>query len=175
MERVMSVEEKIRRAEEIYLKRKSLNGTQNRTQKVPVNDTKKDVKLLKKMIMQIIVCICIYIVVYTVQNSETFFSKELVNQAREVLAYDTNFIEIYESIKNAVMTFQQNLQGTIPEETDSEETIEQQTTQDTENQENTSQEQPEQEPIQATDQGAIGGAENKETEQPALSQEEQDI
>ena len=78
MEKIMSVEEKVRRAEEIYLRRKNLSGTQNRTQKVPINDTKKDVKLLKKMIMQIIVCVCIYIVVYVVQNSGTFFSENFI-------------------------------------------------------------------------------------------------
>ena len=36
MERVLSVEEKVRRAEEIYLRRKGLNELQNRTQKVPI-------------------------------------------------------------------------------------------------------------------------------------------
>ena len=56
MERTISIEEKIRRAEEIYEKRHSNPS--------PVTDVsnekeKKDVKLLKKMIIQIIVCIAI--------------------------------------------------------------------------------------------------------------------
>ena len=58
MERTMSVEDKIRRAEEIYYKR--------REQQIPMRDVmkttkegKKDIKLFKKMIKQIIICIAI--------------------------------------------------------------------------------------------------------------------
>ena len=51
MERLMSVEDKIKRAEEIYERR---HGISNTIAKVNVNE-KKDVKLLKKMIIQIIV------------------------------------------------------------------------------------------------------------------------
>ena len=50
MERVMTVEEKIRRAEEIYERRKQ--GEIRPVAKVTVND-KKDIKLLKKMIIQV--------------------------------------------------------------------------------------------------------------------------
>ena len=50
MERTVSVEEKIRRAEEIYERRKQGNARPVAT--VNVSD-KKDVKLLKKMIIQI--------------------------------------------------------------------------------------------------------------------------
>ena len=155
MERVLSVEEKVRRAEEIYLRRKGLNELQNRTQKVPINDTKKDVKLLKKMIMQIIICVCIYMTVYIVQNSENFFSQNFIQKAREILSYDTNFGEIYETVKNGIITFQQNLQGE-PEQ----------------------QEQQNQQPQEQKPEEAIGGAEEiKEQEQvqEPLTQEEQDI
>ena len=51
MERVMSVEERIRRAEAIYEKRKQ--GENRPITKVSINNQKKDVKLLKKMIIQI--------------------------------------------------------------------------------------------------------------------------
>ena len=52
MERTMSVEDKIRRAEEIYAKRQE--GTQRKTTTVSLNNNnKKDIKLLKKMIIQI--------------------------------------------------------------------------------------------------------------------------
>ena len=53
MERVMSVEEKIRRAEEIYERKKQ--GENRTVAKVSVNDDKKDIKLLRKMIIQILV------------------------------------------------------------------------------------------------------------------------
>ena len=53
MERTMSVEEKIRRAEEIYERRKQ--GNTRTVATVNVSD-KKDIKLLKKMIIQLLIC-----------------------------------------------------------------------------------------------------------------------
>ena len=71
MERLMSVEDKIKRAEEIYERR---HGISNTIAKVNVNK-RKDVKLLKKMIIQIIVCMSIYIIIYVIQNNNfTVFS-----------------------------------------------------------------------------------------------------
>ena len=60
MERTMSVEDKIRRAEEIYAKRQEGNIRKTATVNVS-NENKKDIKLLKKMIIQIIVCLVIYL------------------------------------------------------------------------------------------------------------------
>ena len=63
MERAISVEEKIRRAEERYERRKQ--GETRPVAKVTVND-KKDIKLLRKMIIQILVCVVIYLTVYAI-------------------------------------------------------------------------------------------------------------
>lgn len=98
MERTMSVEEKIRRAEQIYEKRK--NGSDKHIATVSVNNEKKDIRLLKKMIIQIIVCIFIYLVIYFVNNSEYVFSKDFINKINEVLSYDINFIDLYKDIKD---------------------------------------------------------------------------
>ena len=50
----LSLQEKIKRAEEIYARRQE--GAQKRTSTVTVNnENRKDIKLLKKMIIQIIV------------------------------------------------------------------------------------------------------------------------
>ena len=97
MERVISVEEKIRRAEEIYQRRKQ--GEIRPIAKVTVNE-KKDIKLLKKMIIQILICVGIYLLIYTIQNNEYIFSEDFINKANEILSYDTNFTELYETIKN---------------------------------------------------------------------------
>lgn len=97
MERVMTVEEKIRRAEEIYERRKQ--GETRPVTKVTVND-KKDIKLLKKMIIQILICVSIYLVVYTIQNRQYVFSEDFIHKVDEILSYDTNFIELYENIIN---------------------------------------------------------------------------
>lgn len=101
MERLMSVEDKIKRAEEIYERR---HGISNTIAKVNVNE-KKDVKLLKKMIIQIIVCMSIYIVIYVIQNNNFPFSQDFINKTDEILSYDTNFIQMYEDVKNQILTF----------------------------------------------------------------------
>ncbi len=101
MERLMSVEDKIKRAEEIYEIR---HGISNTIAKVNVNE-KKDVKLLKKMIIQIIVCMSIYIIIYVIQNNNFPFSQDFINKTDEILSYDTNFIQMYEDVKNQILSF----------------------------------------------------------------------
>ena len=74
MERTMTVEERIRRAEEIYERRKRNEGltvVQEEKNKKEKNE-KKDIKLLKKMLIQLLVCICIYLVIYTIQNKQQY-------------------------------------------------------------------------------------------------------
>lgn len=98
MERTMSVEEKIRRAEEIYARKQE--GNQRRTATVTVNDeNRKDVKLLKKMIIQIVLSLIIYMIIYIIQNNNYIFSEEFLNKANEILSYDMNFSQIYENLK----------------------------------------------------------------------------
>lgn len=101
MERTMSVEEKIRRAEEIYARRQE--GTQKRTTTVTVNKTnKKDIKLLKKMIIQILISLSIYLVICIIQNNNYIFSQDFLNKANEILSYDINFVQTYENIKQNI-------------------------------------------------------------------------
>ena len=83
MDRVMSVEEKIRRAEEIYERRRQSSSKPIAT--VSVNKNKKDIKLLKKMIIQIIICASIYIVVYVIQSNGYIFSKDFTQKLNQVL------------------------------------------------------------------------------------------
>lgn len=108
MERVMSVEERIRRAEEIYEKRRQ--GETRPITKVSVNNTqKKDIKLLKKMIVQILVCISIYLVVYAIYNNKYVFSEDFIKKANEILSYDTNFGELYENAKKQIQSWYQSI------------------------------------------------------------------
>ena len=57
MERTMSVEEKIRRAEEIYERRRQKNN--NKIEISNSNKEKKEIKLFKKMLIQFFLCIII--------------------------------------------------------------------------------------------------------------------
>ena len=116
MERVLTVEEKIRRAEEIYERRK--RGETRPVAKVTVNE-KKDIKLIRKMLIQIAICVAIYLFIYTIQNNEYIFSKDFIQKANEILSYDTNFMELYENIKNQITGFMEEQ----PDETSQDEAI----------------------------------------------------
>ena len=97
----MSVEDKIRRAEEIYVRRKE--GTMPKTTTVSINnDNKKELKLLKKMVIQIIISLLIYGVIYIIQNNNYIFSQEFLNKVQEVLSYDINFEDFYKNGKNNI-------------------------------------------------------------------------
>ncbi len=170
MERVMTVEEKIRRAQEIYQRRRE--GETRPVAKVAVNE-KKDVKLLKKMVIQIIVCVTIYFVVYIIQNNQYVFSEDFINKANEILSYDVNFAQLYEMVKNNVMAFVNKEQQT-QEEQKTEENKEQEQKQEQEENQNQEQSQ-EQNQDQNQENGAIGGAEAIQEENKNLSQEELDI
>lgn len=104
MERIMSVEDKIRRAEAIYEKRQQGSNKQIASINVSDNSKKKDIKLLKKMIIQILVCMVLYLIVYTIQNNSYVFSEDFINKANEILSYDTNFSEIYNNLKNGILS-----------------------------------------------------------------------
>ena len=156
MERAMTVEERIRRAEEVYERRKRNEGltviNENEVVKKEKNE-KKDIKLLKKMIIQLLVCICIYFVIYTIQNNQYIFSEDFINKVNEIISYDIDFEKLYEDGKNYIMTFfNQESEEEQSDDTDVEEDI-----------------------------NGIGGAEEEITEETSedetqnLTQEEQDI
>ena len=186
MERTMSVEEKIRRAEEIYQRRQGENNLKNQTQKVPLNNTeKKDIKLLKKMIKQIIICLIIYGIIYTIQNSQFIFSEDFINKTKEILSYDTNFVEIYETTKNGITQIHNNIQNQLNKGNQEQETTQEETNkknQEEQNKEETESQQQEQtenqeenKQTQETSSEGIGGATENQEQTIPLSQEEQDI
>ena len=100
MERMMSVEDKIRRAEEIYNRRRESDSRySNSSTRVSVN-SKKDFKLFKKLIWQIIICLLIYSTFYFCIINNYVFSEDLKNKVREILSYDVNFQETYTKLYN---------------------------------------------------------------------------
>ena len=163
MERALTVEEKIRRAEEIYERRKRAeNGEMPIKMKdnLKSNDNRKDIKLLKKILVQLLICSLIYTTFYLIKNNEYIFSNDVLKKANEILSHDTNFMELYENIKNEIINLF-NSQNKEQEEK-----------QDEQKQEETNLNE------------AIGGAiettennneQNETTQNQELSQEEQDI
>ena len=174
MERTMSVDDKIRRAEEIYYRRKECGDRAH--ENIRISTKKKDIKLFKKMIMQIIICLAIYSVFYIIVNNNYIFSEDFTNKVREILSQDINITEIYSIFLNKINV----IKGTTQEKTDNEQQIEEQPN-DTNNE---AEEQPQEETqieenLQNNNEN-IGGAEEILTEQgqngesTELSQMEQD-
>ena len=168
MEKTMSVEEKIRRAEQIYERRR--NGNTSTESIKEKKEDKKDIKLLRKLIIQVLVCTLIYLIVYVIQNNNYIFSEDFIKKANEILSYDTNFVQIYNNIKDQIFSlFNINTnQDNKNQQTDL-----------SNNQEATEQAQEE----QVNEEQGIGGAPSNEeiatpiesVEEKQISQEEQDI
>ncbi len=107
MERALSPEEKIRRAEEIYYRRKMQEENRNYA-RVSVTKRKKNLKMLKKITFQIIVCVIIYTVFYEIKNKVYIFSKNIINKTKEILSYDINLLNMYEKAKEYMNSFNLN-------------------------------------------------------------------
>jgi len=155
MERKMYIEDKIRRAEEIYYRRKNKEiPARDTTTKAPIKK-KRNIKLLNKMIKQILICLVIYSIFYAIINNNYIFSEDFTKKAREILNQDINFSQIY---ANFLEILKQDNSTT-------------ETNQSTENVEQTIEPEKTKEEIQNNEEN-IGGAEIVEI--PVLSQMEQD-
>lgn len=104
MEKIVSVEERIRRAEEIYNRRNSINESARYTYREPKENRKKNknYKIIKKMIIQIFVCFLIYAIFYVISNSNYIFSEDFRNSVNSVLTKETDFNKIYNDVKNYI-------------------------------------------------------------------------
>lgn len=95
LEREVSIEEKIKRAEAIYQRRK-LQGVRTSSNTVNIGNN-PDFSLFKKTFVKIFFCIILYLFVYFIKNSNYFFSNDVINKANEFLSYDINLQEIYDN------------------------------------------------------------------------------
>lgn len=101
MDRTMSVEDKIRRAEEIYYRRRNQEMPSRENTQRHVKP-KKNIRLFKRMIKQIIICLIIYGIFYLIINNNYIFSDDFTQKAREILSQDINFSQIYSVISNKI-------------------------------------------------------------------------
>ena len=103
MDRVITVEDKIRKAEEIYYRRRGSN--------IPIkeevrnnNRDNKNMKYRNKMIRQIIICLVIYSIFNFMTSQNYIFSANFIQKTREILNQDINFSQIYSSLFNKEKT-----------------------------------------------------------------------
>lgn len=92
MEKTISPEERIKRAEEIYYRRRSDNNSVRMSSRQVRDDKeKKQFYLYKKMIIQVLVCILIYLVFSLIKQANYIFSEDVLNKTKEFLSTDINF------------------------------------------------------------------------------------
>lgn len=105
MERTLSQEERIKRAEEIYYRRK-LNNSDVRMPSSQVRDKteKRQFSLYRKMAIQILLCVLIYLLFSIIKEANYLFSENVINKTKEFLSKDINF----EVISSSVNEFWQN-------------------------------------------------------------------
>ena len=97
LDRALSVEERIKRAEEIYSRRRRQNMGVRVNTNTSNTESKPNYKLFRKMMIQILTCVTIYIIFYVIQNTNYIFSTDVIDRTREILSYDINFQKIYGS------------------------------------------------------------------------------
>lgn len=103
MERTLSQEERLRRAEELYYRKQNAIAPVRTT---TVNGVpKKNYRLLKKIIIQIIICVLIYGAIYKLQSNTDSFSVDSINYLKGAIAYDINMSKALGDIKNYMATF----------------------------------------------------------------------
>ena len=185
MERILSQEERIRRAEEIYNRRRYENRynanqyayIERRRDSVKPNSVKTKKKIVKKMMLQILICTIIYFAFYFMNNSKLIFSEDVNTKTKELLSYDISLSNIEENqyFKNVKEYFN----GLIGRIKNNGEERRNQETENVTNEENTNSENTQtQDANESTEKNQnvepIGGAEEIAVEE-TKTQEEQDI
>ena len=159
MERIMSVEDRIRRAEEIYYRKREKdkdkieyvrNNTINN-----VKSEKKEIKLFRKVISQILISLLVYSICYLIVNNNYVFTEDFKNKTKEILSQNIDAATLYTYITTKSSQIIENI---LPkkeeknEEINQDKKVENTTNQDLENNEKN-----------------IGGAEEKITEQSNIN------
>ena len=92
MDRIISAEERVRKAEQIYMKRRG-NIQENFFDKEKENIEQR---FFTKTIIKILCCIIIYFAFYFIKNSDYNFTKDIISKTNEILSYDMNLELIYD-------------------------------------------------------------------------------
>lgn len=102
MEKTVSVEERIRRAEEIYQNR--INNSSNLVYRYGIKNKNKVYNKryngIKKMVIQIIVSILLYVVFYSISNNEYIFSGDFKEGISYLLNTQMDINQTYSKVKS---------------------------------------------------------------------------
>lgn len=119
MERILTQDERIRRAEEIYYRRQNLR---NKTKRATLNVSSepKNLKLVKRVILQSVICALIYFIFYLVNTTNYSFSASAISKTEELISKDIDFV----GICNNAVSWCQNYANSLNTKEESEENIE---------------------------------------------------
>lgn len=101
MERLISDEERIRRAEDVLERRRNTDLRISSESFVREKSNSK----IKKMLIQILVCLIIYCVVFYIKNSDKQNFDSIIGGIDSVLQYDVDFPKIYSEIYQKIQEF----------------------------------------------------------------------
>ena len=118
MERAITDEDKIKRAEEIYYRRNNLNARKTTT--VNLNP-KKEYKLFRKLIIQISICILIYLIISTINTRSDSLSVNSVSYIKNTMSYDVDIEKMFNMVKTYLRTI--NEKGIMKENIIQEDTL----------------------------------------------------
>jgi len=109
LERILTPDERIRRAEEIYYRKKIQANYQgvNRTGN-SILSKNSNFGMLKKMLFQILICVLIYSGFYLMNVTNHVFSEDMLNRTKGILSYNMDFNALYNQIVeyfNELITF----------------------------------------------------------------------
>jgi hypothetical protein len=110
LEKVLSPDEKIRRAEEIYY-RKQMQTRGKDVARVNVSE-KRNLSFFRKMFLQLLICVFLYTILYLIQTTNYVFSADVINQVRWALSYDIDFPKIYMQIGEYINSLKMNGKST---------------------------------------------------------------
>lgn len=103
MERVLSQEDRIRRAEEIYYRK--LAGMDMPKTKIINANPKKNYTFWKKVLAQMVISTCICGAIYQLQKNTDNFSTDLIIYVKEIMAYDIDTNKALGEIKKYMPIF----------------------------------------------------------------------
>lgn len=114
LERALTEEERIRRAEEIYQRRRGgySYGRDSRVTSVRIKE-ERNFSLFKKMFLQISICLVIYFIFYLIQNSNYIFSEDVLEKTKQILSYDIDIANMYQQMVEFIST---QMEGLTPNE-----------------------------------------------------------
>lgn len=110
MERALTYEEKIRKAEEIYARRNK-NGLSHNIATVNIRENKKK-SVLKKMVLQMLICLGMYLIFYLIQTTDYVFSENVRGSTKQILSYDVDLKDLYNTISQYINSLINNNSNT---------------------------------------------------------------